>query len=61
VTLFDYPLTRIDPSTNSVVQQFFGPGGDAVRVGHGSVWLSNLRAGNVWRLDPKRVEATLLP
>jgi streptogramin lyase len=59
VTLFDYPLTRIDPSTNAVVQQFFGEGGDAVRVGHGSVWLSNLRAGNVWRLDPKRVEATV--
>ena len=25
----------------------------------GSVWLSNLEAGNVWRLDPRRVEATL--
>jgi virginiamycin B lyase len=58
VTLFDYPLTRIDPLTNAVAQQFVGEGGDAVRVGHGSVWLSNLRAGNVWRLDPKRVEAT---
>jgi hypothetical protein len=33
-------------------------GGDAIRVGHGSVWLSNLRQGNVWRLDPKRIEAT---
>ncbi len=61
VTLFDYPLTRIDPSTNAAVQQFFGEGGDAVRVGHGSVWLSNLRAGNVWRLDPRRIEATVLP
>jgi streptogramin lyase len=30
-----------------------------VRVGLGSVWLSNLEAGNVWRLDPRRVEATL--
>jgi hypothetical protein len=30
-----------------------------VRVGLGSVWLSNLEAGNVWRIDPKRVEATL--
>jgi streptogramin lyase len=58
VTLFDYPLTRIDPLTNTVAQQFVGEGGDAVRVGHGSVWLSNLRAGNVWRLDPKRIEAT---
>jgi hypothetical protein len=23
------------------------------------VWLSNLEAGNVWRLDPRRIEATL--
>jgi virginiamycin B lyase len=59
VTAFEYPLSRIDPSTNTVVQQFFGEGGDAVRVGLGSIWLSNLRAGNVWRVDPRRVEATL--
>ncbi len=57
-TSFGYPITRIDPSSNQVVQQFFGPGGDAIRVGLGSVWLSNLRAGNVWRLDPRRIEAT---
>jgi virginiamycin B lyase len=59
VSSFDYPLSRIDPSTNKVVQQFYGPGGDAVRVGMGSVWLSNLREGNVWRLDPRQVEATV--
>jgi virginiamycin B lyase len=59
VTAFEYPLSRIDPSTNTVVQQFFGKGGDAVRVGRGSIWLSNLEAGQVWRLDPRRVEATL--
>jgi virginiamycin B lyase len=58
-TSFEFPITRIDPSTNTVVQQFFGPGGDAIRVGHGSVWLSNLRQGNVWRIDPKRIEATV--
>jgi len=57
VTLFEYPLTRIDPRTNQVMQQFYGPGGDAVRVGHGSVWLSNLREQNLWRLDPRRIEA----
>lgn len=57
-TSWDYPITRIDPRTNTVVQQFFGPGGDAIRVGLGSVWLSNLKAGNVWRLDPRRIEAT---
>jgi virginiamycin B lyase len=59
VTSFEYPITRIDPATNRVVQQFHGEGGDAIRVGHGSVWLSNLRAANVWRLDPRRVVATL--
>jgi virginiamycin B lyase len=59
VTAFEFPLSRIDPSTNAVVQQFTGDGGDAVRVGLGSIWLSNIRAGNVWRIDPRRVEATL--
>ncbi len=58
VTSFEYPITRIDPTTNKVAQQFHGEGGDAIRVGHGSVWLSNLRQANVWRLDPKRVVAT---
>lgn len=58
VTSFDFPLSRIDPARNIVVQQFYGTGGDAVRVGLGSVWLSNIRAGNVWRLDPRRIEAT---
>jgi len=58
VTAFQFPLSRIDPATNTVVQQFFGEGGDSVRAGLGWVWLSNLRAGNVWRLDPKRIEAT---
>ena len=59
VTSFDFPLSRIDPARNRVVQQFAGPGGDALRVGLGSVWLSNLKQGNVWRLDPRRVQATL--
>ncbi len=59
VTAFQFPLSRIDPISNTVVQQFFGEGGDAVRVGLGSVWLSNLRAGNVWRIDPRRIAATL--
>jgi virginiamycin B lyase len=59
VTSFEYPITRIDPRTNKVAQQFYGAGGDAIRVGHGSVWLSNLRQSNVWRLDPKRIEATV--
>jgi virginiamycin B lyase len=57
VTMPKFPITRIDPKTNRVAQQFVGPGGDAIRVGHGSVWLSNLHQHNVWRIDPRRIEA----
>jgi YVTN family beta-propeller protein len=58
VTSYDFPVSRIDPETNKVVQQFVGSGGDALRVGLGSVWLSNGRQHNVWRLDPQRIRAT---
>jgi len=59
VTTFEFPITRVDPKTDKVLQQFKGEGGDAIRAGLGSVWLSNLRAGNMWRLDPRRIEATM--
>ena len=59
VTSFEYPITRIDASTNKVVQQFYGDGGDSIRFGLGFVWLSNLRAANIWKIDPKRIVATL--
>lgn len=59
VTSFEFPITRIDPASGKVVQQFAGEGGDAIRVGLGSVWLSNIRAGTVWRLDPRRIAATV--
>ena len=57
MTSFDFPVSRIDPARNQVVQQFVGAGGDAIRIGHGSVWLSNLKAQNVWRIDARRIEA----
>jgi virginiamycin B lyase len=49
-TIFSIPITEIDPSKNAVIKQWTGPGGDSIRVGHGSIWLSNLRQQNVWRL-----------
>jgi virginiamycin B lyase len=52
-TLFQIPITEIDPETNKVIRQWVGRGGDSIRAGHGSVWLSNLRAHNIWRIDPK--------
>lgn len=54
-TVFEIPISEIDPATNTVVKQWFGPGGDSIRVAHGSVWLSNLRDGNVWRIDAKQL------
>jgi virginiamycin B lyase len=59
VTLTGFPLTRIDPQSDKVAQQFVGEGGGAISVGLGSIWLTNMAAGNVWRIDPKRVLATL--
>jgi virginiamycin B lyase len=52
-TLLGLPITRIDPRTNKVMQQWTGEGGDSIRAGLGSVWLTNLQAGVVWRLDPR--------
>jgi virginiamycin B lyase len=59
VTMQGFPLTRIDPAKETVVQQFYGEGGGAIHVGLGSLWLSNLNNGTLWRIDPKRVLATL--
>ncbi len=56
-TSFGFPLSRIDPKSNKVLQQFFGEGGDAVRAGGGSVWLSNYKFGTEWKLDPKTLAA----
>jgi virginiamycin B lyase len=49
-TIFSIPITEIDPTRNAVIKQWTGAGGDSIRVGHGSIWLSNLRQQNVWRL-----------
>jgi YVTN family beta-propeller protein len=36
-TVFGVPLTRIDASTNKVVRQWVGKGGDSLRYGFGSI------------------------
>jgi len=53
VTAIGKPLSRIDPATNHVTKQFVGKGGDALRVGLGSLWLANHEFHEVWRIDPK--------
>jgi virginiamycin B lyase len=53
VTAMGKPLSKIDAATNRVVIQYVGKGGDALRVGLGSLWLSNHEFHEVWRIDPK--------
>jgi virginiamycin B lyase len=59
VTQTGFPLARIDVVAETVVQQFNGEGGGAIAVSPGAIWLSNFKAGTIWRVDPKRVIVTL--
>ncbi len=52
-TVFDIPLSRIDSKTNKVVRQWVGSGGDSMRVGFDSVWLTDYRKGLLWRFSLK--------
>jgi virginiamycin B lyase len=44
------PLTKIDPATNKVVVQFVGIGGDALRVGHGAIWMCSFFLQEAWHV-----------
>jgi virginiamycin B lyase len=59
ITMPGFPISRIDPKTDKVVQQFVGEGGGFIKVDKGTVWLTNVKQNSVWRLDLKRVLATL--
>lgn len=50
VTMKNIPLTQIDPATNKVVVQYVGEGGDALRIGHGAVWMCSFFLEEVWRV-----------
>jgi virginiamycin B lyase len=56
-TVFEIPISQIDPASNKVIRQWRGPGGDSIRAALGSVWLSNLRQQNLWRIHPNQMEA----
>ncbi len=55
-TVMKIPITRIDSEKNTVARQWFGKGGDSIRVGHGSVWLTDLTRGVVWRIDADKLK-----
>jgi streptogramin lyase len=49
-TLMKTPLTIVDAARSVVLCQWKGPGGDAIGVGYGTIWLTNYSAGTVSRI-----------
>ena len=55
-TVFDIPLTQIDSQANKVLRQWVGRGGDSVRFGHDSIWLTDYHNGLIWRFPNQAVQ-----
>ena len=49
-TMMKTPLTAVDAERAVILCQWKGAGGDAVGVGHGAIWLTDLSAGTVLRI-----------
>ena len=56
-SVFDVPLSRIDSHTNKVLRQWVGRGGDSLRFGHNSIWLTDYHNGLVWRFPYDAVQS----
>ena len=54
-TVFEVPLTRIDATPNKVVKQWVGRGGDSLRVGFGSIWITDYKRGLLERIPIQRL------
>jgi YVTN family beta-propeller protein len=54
-TVFGVPLTRIDATTNTVVRQWVGKGGDSLRFGYDSIWLTDYKKGLLLRIPIQQV------
>jgi hypothetical protein len=52
-TMAKMPLSLIDASTTRLLCQWAGPGGDSLRIGHGSIWLTDYHGGTVARIAVK--------
>lgn len=49
-TMMKTPLTAVDAARSVILCQWKGAGGDAIGVGHGAVWLTDLSAGTVLKI-----------
>jgi streptogramin lyase len=54
-TVFDVPLSRIDATSNRVVRQWIGKGGDSLRYGFGSIWITDYKKGLLLRIPQESV------
>ena len=55
LTVFDVPLTRVDATTNRVVKQWIGKGGDSLRFGFDSLWITDYKKGLLSRIAIQEV------
>lgn len=56
-TMMKTPLSASDASTGKPLCQWKGEGGDSLNIGHGAIWLTNLRVGTVSRIPLDRISA----
>ncbi|HWE84879.1 MAG TPA: hypothetical protein VG267_08035 [Terracidiphilus sp.] len=56
-TAMDLPITAVDAETKQVRRQWVGPGGDSLRFGFDSVWVTDYHRGLLWRIPVEAVFA----
>jgi virginiamycin B lyase len=54
-TVFEVPLSRIDAKTNRVVKQWIGKGGDSLRFGFDSLWITHYKERLLLRIPIEEV------
>ena len=50
LSVFDVPLTRVEAMTNRVAKQWIGKGGDSLRFGFDSLWITDYKKGSLARI-----------
>lgn len=56
-TAMELPITAVDGETNRVRRQWVGRGGDSLRFGFGSLWVTDYHRGLLWRIPFKALLA----
>jgi virginiamycin B lyase len=56
-SVFGIPLSQIDVKTNKLLRQWVGQGGDSLRFGQDSLWLTDSHHGLVWRIRKEETQS----